>query len=80
MDRITFDTKKEVMARFHFSSTTLHYRIHDGLFTPPVKIAGRIARFPTHEVDELAKSFVRGDDPEQVRETVSRLVAKRSDV
>lgn len=57
---------------------TRHYRdIQNGLFPPPIPIGKRTKANPESEVAAINKAVVAGKSPDEIRELVRELVAKR---
>lgn len=57
--------------------TTLFEAWQDGRFPPPLRL-GRAIAWPLAEVEEINRAHIRGDNSEQLRELVRRLVAARA--
>lgn len=76
---ITLLKKPEVLRIYGVSKSTLHNRINDGLFTPPVSIGARAVAWPSNEVESIAKAMIAGKSTEDIRMLVKILVEKRAE-
>jgi len=70
----------EVLDRLGISRSTLHSKIQKGLWCPPISLGARAVGFVQHETDELIKAHIQGLTPQEIRELVTMLVAKRREV
>lgn len=52
----------DVLARVPFSKPTLHRRIKDGSFPPPVRIGSRAVAWVSDEIDEWERSIIAERD------------------
>jgi prophage regulatory protein len=59
------------------SRTTIHRRIHDGLFPRPVNLGAKAVGWPAHEIEAINTARIAGQSNEQVRALVQRLHAAR---
>jgi len=71
--------KPKVIERTGFSRSTLHARINQGLFVPPISLGERAVGWPTHEVSQLISAMIAGQTNEEIRELVTRLVHTRNE-
>lgn len=75
------DTKlvRTKAAAFHLGMplSTFHLRKSKGLVVPPVSIGGTCVAYPLSELDAINAARIAGKSDDEVRELVSRLVAKR---
>ncbi|MDO6460151.1 AlpA family phage regulatory protein [Granulosicoccaceae sp. 1_MG-2023] len=60
--------------------SALYAHVSDGLVPPPVKISLRASAWPEHEIEAVNGARLRGDDDDQIRELVRRLVEARQKV
>jgi prophage regulatory protein len=77
---LRIERKPEVLDRAGFSASTLHTRINQGLFVPPVSLGERAVGWPSHEVSQIIAALVAGKSKEDISQLVSDLVVKRSDL
>ena len=75
---LTIERKAEVLNRLGLSRSTLHNKIQNGLWAPPISLGARAVGFIKHETDELITAYINGYSPEQLRELVKNLVAERA--
>jgi prophage regulatory protein len=75
---LTIERKAEVLNRLGLSCSTLHNKIQNGLWVPPISLGARAVGFIKHETDELITAYINGYSPEQLRELVKNLVAERA--
>ena len=75
---LTIERKAEVLNRLGLSRSTLHNKIQNGLWVPPISLGARAVGFIKHETDELITAYINGYSPEQLRELVKNLVAERA--
>ena len=75
---LTIERKVEVLNRLGLSRSTLHNKIQNGLWVPPISLGARAVGFIKHETDELITAYINGYSPEQLRELVKNLVAERA--
>ena len=75
--RITIERKPEVLKRTGFSRSTLHNRINQGLFVPPVSLGDRAVGWPEHETSAILHAMVAGKAQEEIKIVVSSLLALR---
>jgi prophage regulatory protein len=75
---LTIERKAEVLDRLGLSRSTLHNKIQNGLWVPPISLGARAVGFIKHETDELITAYINGYSPEQLRELVKNLVAERA--
>jgi prophage regulatory protein len=60
-----------------FPNSTLHLRISQGLWTPPVQLGPRSVAWPADEVEALIGARIAGRSDEEIRALVVKLVAAR---
>ncbi len=64
----------------HRSHASIYNAIKAGLFTKPVPIGARAVGWPDNEVKALISARIAGQSEAQIRELVSRLHAKRTEL
>jgi prophage regulatory protein len=69
--------RPEVLRRSGDGRSTLYLRIDQGLWTRPVALGPRAVAWPESEVEALIAARIAGHDPQQIRELVDRLHARR---
>ena len=74
---IYIERKPSVLRRTGFSKSTLHNRISQGLFVPPITLGGRAVGFPGHEVDYLIYAMIAEHSLEDIKILVVALLEKR---
>ena len=62
------------------SSASIYNNIRDGLWTKAVPIGLRSVGWPSYEVEAINKYRIAGASDDQIRELVTRLHAKRSEL
>ena len=77
-EHLQIERKSEVLQRIGLSRSTLHSKIQQGLWCPPISLGARAVGFLEHETDELIAAHINGYSPEQLRELVKNLVAERA--
>ncbi|MDG1819762.1 MAG: AlpA family phage regulatory protein [Porticoccaceae bacterium] len=77
---ITIERKAEVLERIGLSRSTLHNKIQNGLWCPPVSLGARAVGFIKHETDELISAHINGYSQVQLRQLVSKLVSERKEL
>ena len=75
---LQIERKPAVLQRIGLSRSTLHSKIQQGLWCPPISLGARAVGFLEHETDELIAAHINGYSPEQLRELVSKLVLERA--
>ena len=77
----TLSRVPRVMARLGLSRSTTYSQIADGLLPPPVRIGPRCVAIPDDEIDSVVSARIAGQDDDQIRDLVTKLVeARRSAV
>jgi len=66
-----------VQSETGLSRTTVHRRIHDGLFPRPVSLGAKAVGWPAAEIAALNAARIAGKSNEEVRALVRRLHAAR---
>jgi len=75
---LKIERKPVVLQRIGLSRSTLHSKVQNGLWCPPISLGARAVGFLKHETDELIAAHMNGYSLEQIRELVKNLVAKRA--
>lgn len=76
---ITLNRKPHVLKKSGISKSTLHNRIKDGLFPPPISIGARAVAWPSNEVESLINAQIAGKTHDEMRLLVKVLVEKRTE-
>tara|TARA_B100000745_G_scaffold182046_1_gene119257 strand:+ start:5699 stop:5974 length:276 start_codon:yes stop_codon:yes gene_type:complete len=69
--------KKDVTELTAMGSTSLYYDVQAGYFPPPIAIGPRAAGYLEHEVQAVLAAKAAGYTPDQLKELVQQLIAKR---
>jgi prophage regulatory protein len=77
-DILKIERKSQVLQRIGLSRSTLHSKIQQGLWCPPISLGARAVGFLERETDELIAAHINGYSPEQLRALVKSLVAERA--
>ena len=77
-EHLQIERKSEVLRRIGLSRSTLHSKVQNGLWCPPISLGARAVGFLKHETDELIAAHMNGYSLEQLRELVKNLVAERA--
>lgn len=72
-----FERKPEVLAKLGLSRSTLHLRIKQKLFVPPVSLGGRAVGWPVNETNAVIGAMIAGKSHEEIKSLVARLIAER---
>ncbi len=75
--RISIERKPEVLKRTGFSRSTLHNRINQGLFVPPISLGDRAVGWPEHETSAILLAMVAGKAHQEILLLVCSLVESR---
>ena len=67
-----------VMTATGLARPTLYARVKAGLLTPPIKLGIRASGWPADEVEAVNRAWIAGQRPDDIRQLVSELVARRS--
>lgn len=71
------ERKPEVLAKTGFSRSTLHLRIKQNLFVPPIALGARAVGWLAHETDAILGAMIAGCSGDELRELVNRLLDQR---
>jgi len=73
--------KPEVLALTGFKKSTLYTRINEGLMPSPISLGGsRAVGWLNHEIQAVLSSFCAGKSPDEIKQIVTELIAKRSEL
>jgi len=73
--------KPEVLALTGFKKSTLYTRIKEGLMPSPISLGGaRAVGWIDHEIQTVLAAFCAGKSPDEIKQLVNELVAKRSEL
>jgi prophage regulatory protein len=75
---LKIERKPAVLQRIGLSRSTLHSRIQQGLWCPPISLGSRAVGFLEHETEAQIAALINGYSPEQQRDLVKKLMAERS--
>lgn len=70
--------KPQVLKSQAIGKSTLHNRIRDGLFVPPISLGARSVAWPQHEVESITNALIAGKSQDDIRKLVKLLIAKRT--
>jgi len=62
-----------VLAGTGLSRSTIHRRIHEGLFPRPVSLGAKAVGWPAVEIDALNAARIAGKSDDEIRELVQRM-------
>tara|TARA_R110002049_G_C9172598_1_gene562115 strand:+ start:2433 stop:2687 length:255 start_codon:yes stop_codon:yes gene_type:complete len=71
--------KPTILTACAFSKSTLHNRINEGLFTPPVSIGARAVAWPSNEVESITNAIIAGKGNDEIKLLVKVLIEKRKE-
>ena len=72
--------KPEVLEQSGFSRSTLHTRIKQQLFVPPISLGDRAAGWIQSEVNAVLTAMISGKPKEEIRQLVATLTASRQHI
>lgn len=70
---------RDVKSQTGFSRSTVYLRIHQRLFTRPVRLGGRSVGWPASEVATINAAYIAGLSASQIQGLVEKLESMRSD-
>jgi prophage regulatory protein len=76
-EHLQIERKSEVLQRIGLSRSTLHSKIQQGLWCPPISLGARAVGFIKYETDELITALINGHTPDEIRDLVSMLLEER---
>jgi prophage regulatory protein len=71
------ERKPEVLVKTGFSRSTLHLRIKQKLFVPPISLGARAVGWLSYETDAILQALAAGKSHEEIRELVEQLITDR---
>ena len=74
---LQIERKPAVLQRIGLSRSTLHSKIQQGLWCPPISLGARAVGFIKYETDELITALINGHTPDEIRDLVSMLLEER---
>jgi len=69
--------KSETNKLIGWSRSTLHVRIKDGLFPPPINLGGRAVGFLESETESIIRAMAAGKTKSEIRVLVNSLIKQR---
>ena len=76
-EHLQIERKSEVLQRIGLSRSTLHSKVQNGLWCPPISLGARAVGFIKYETDELITALISGHTPDEIRDLVSMLLEER---
>jgi prophage regulatory protein len=76
-EHLQIERKSEVLQRLGLSRSTLHSKVQNGLWCPPISLGARAVGFIKYETDELITALINGHTPDEIRDLVSMLLEER---
>jgi len=80
MKHIQILRKPSVLEQLGWGRSTLHSRINQGLFVPPISLGPRAVGWLQHEVDAVVQAMVAGESEASIKATVQSLLNRRTSV
>ena len=74
---LQIERKSEVLQRIGLSRSTLHSKVQNGLWCPPISLGARAVGFIKYETDELITGLINGHTPDEIRDLVRLLLEER---
>ena len=74
---LQIERKSEVLQRIGLSRSTLHSKVQNGLWCPPISLGARAVGFIKYETDELITGLINGHTPDEIRDLVRMLLEER---
>jgi prophage regulatory protein len=74
---LQIERKPAVLQRIGLSRSTLHSKIQQGLWCPPISLGARAVGFIKYETDEVITALINGHTPDEIRDLVSMLLEER---
>ncbi len=75
--QLKIERKPEVLNRTGFSRSTLHARIKQKLFVPPVSLGERAVGWVSSEVDSCISAIIAGQTKQEIKDLVSSIIESR---
>ena len=76
-EHLQIERKSEVLQRIGLSRSTLHSKVQNGLWCPPISLGARAVGFIKYETDELITGLINGHTPDEIRDLVRMLLEER---
>ena len=76
-EHLQVERKSEVLQRIGLSRSTLHSKVQNGLWCPPISLGARAVGFIKYETDELITGLINGHTPDEIRDLVRLLLEER---
>ena len=76
-EHLQIERKSEVLQRLGLSRSTLHSKVQNGLWCPPISLGARAVGFIKYETDELITGLINGHTPDEIRDLVRMLLEER---
>ena len=76
-ESLKIERKSEVLQRIGLSRSTLHSKVQNGLWCPPISLGARAVGFIKYETDELITGLINGHTPDEIRDLVRMLLEER---
>jgi prophage regulatory protein len=67
----------DVKAATGYPRSSIYWRIHKGLFPPPVRLGESTVGWPASEIEAINKARMAGKTDDEVRALVERLLLSR---
>ncbi|MCW8924361.1 MAG: AlpA family phage regulatory protein [Gammaproteobacteria bacterium] len=74
---LKIERKPIVLDRTGWSRSTLHSRIKEGLFTPPILLGARAVGWPDYETTAILLALMAGKSKAETQEIVKDLIEQR---
>ena len=74
---LQIERKPAVLQRIGLSRSTLHSKMQQGLWCPPISLGARAVGFIKYETDEVITALINGHTPDEIRDLVSMLLEER---
>ena len=69
--------RQEVLKLIGLSNTTIHNRIHEGLFPPPFSLGGNSVGWLNTEIAQMMSAIVSSLPDEKIKDLVSEITESR---
>jgi prophage regulatory protein len=71
------ERKPEVITKTGLSRSTLHLRIKQGLFVPPISLGARAVGWLSFETDAILSAMIAGKASNEIKALVEKLITER---
>ena len=75
--QLKIERKPEVLSRTGYSRSTLHARIKQNLFVPPISLGERAVGWVSSEVDHCISAMIAGQTNQELNALVTSIVENR---